>query len=516
MRLFCAVCCFTGILWGAVNLSGQEPPFVQTALSTEALVKSAPFTVTVTVDHPNPAEVRVQPPPFSDFLELESVRTEGRFLKNPSSSAPDDEMAHGTVISFVFLPVKSGQFILEPFEIVTPERTAATEPLMLAIRGSPNATLPNLRWRSPPRLVTGEPVSVTLELLNRPDVEKYAENPYFDIEPPHNAIVDRIPLPEKTGAAILRLNIIALNGTNVNVHGKSLYNGKPFSLPPLNFTIAPAAAGSTQTAGASGSAQAAGATGTAQAAGVAGSAQAAGATGTESGRPPAVDWDVLLEAGAGIFQKKYTHTMLEVRSFWQKKSYAEALVCLRQAERGVFLAPAFKNARIQLEESLNLDESTGEGGFMAVFFALTVSFAALAYLLTRRVYAVKAAKATPHLNRGSRGSPQPRAPLFNAPIFLVCAAALLVGAAIAKLTPGAIQNEAVLRETPVYKAPETTAGQGGIGSLPMFDSFPMFGGLPTFHEGQYGTIVSRTDMFFYIKTPAGRAGWVPKDNVIRF
>jgi hypothetical protein len=238
---------------GVLGLSVEADPVLGEAGSL--------WTVTIFVDHPLPAEVRIQPPSLPSSLRLERARvlpwTEGG--------------ARRTVVECDFLVLKEEPFILGSFELSVPGKRGLTPPLTVraAVSGSfgtqGDTSLPRLFWAAPTvsgggrgqpgALRTGEPAEIALCYAYPPGVSLPAEvrsqsaaSWSYRPAPPVNAILEVLPGPPLRGSplvsgqgetgVLLRLRIIPLEGPSLSLpETRLILAGNPLNVPALELHI---------------------------------------------------------------------------------------------------------------------------------------------------------------------------------------------------------------------------------------------------------------------------------------
>jgi hypothetical protein len=238
---------------GVLGLSVEADPVLGEAGSL--------WTVAIFVDHPVPAEVRIQPPPLPSSLRLERVRVLPR----------TEGGARRTVVEYDFLVLKEEHFTLGSFELSVPGKRGLTPPLPVraAGPGSPgmqeDISLPRLFWAAPAVsgggqeqlgvLRTGEPAEIALCYTYPPGASLPAEvrsqsaaSWSYRPAPPVNAILEVLPGPPLPGSSpvsgqgetgvLLRLRIIPLWGPLLSLPETSLIlAGNPLNVPALELRV---------------------------------------------------------------------------------------------------------------------------------------------------------------------------------------------------------------------------------------------------------------------------------------
>jgi hypothetical protein len=206
------------------------------------------WTVTILVDHPVPAEVRIRPPALPASLRLERTRVSSR----------TDAGNRRTVVECDFFVLREEPFTLGSFELTVPGKRGLTPRLTV------RATAPGTRGDTPPprlfwaedalrrgALRTGEPAEIALCYMYPPGASLPAEarsapSWSYRPEPPENAIIEVLPGPSgepdgsgqgETGV-LLRLRVIPLWGQNLSLPGTRLIlAGNPLDVPALTLRV---------------------------------------------------------------------------------------------------------------------------------------------------------------------------------------------------------------------------------------------------------------------------------------
>jgi hypothetical protein len=219
------------------------------------------WTVTILVDHPVSAEVRIQPPVLPSSLRLERIRVSSRTGAG----------IRRTVVECDFLVLKEKPFTLGSFELSVPGKRGLTPPLTVraAASGSPgtqgDTPLPRLFWEAPAisgggqgqpaALRTGEPAEIALCYAYPPGVSLPAEvrsqsavSWSYRPVPPVNAILEVLPGPPQSASppvpgqgetgVLLRLRIIPLEGPSLSLpETRLILAGNPLNVPALELRV---------------------------------------------------------------------------------------------------------------------------------------------------------------------------------------------------------------------------------------------------------------------------------------
>jgi hypothetical protein len=458
-------------------VSQAFPPLaVTTEVSVGSIVEHTPFTIKVTVDHPDPAEVVLTPPPFEGAFVQDTVTTEGAFRQHRGGPEAG-ELVRVTVVTFTFIPVKSGALTLGAFTAAAAGRSGATWPLHLIVQPDPGTLRPHLLWRAPSQLRIGEEAEIQLRLLNWEQVKNYGENAPFFIETAENAIIDRLPDAARGGDAVLRLRVIALSGSELVLRGQSRYNGGAFPLPALHLPLVEAAE-------------------LALAAAVSppvNGEEAAGGGLAVPLRPAAPSmaarvWEAAAARKMLLFKERRLAALAAARELWDAGATAGALRLLRRGERDALFGPSLRAPRAALEAVCGFQGAPDE-----VWRPAAALFCGVAAALGAAGVALLCAARRPAAaRRALHGCIPPLAAL----------AALLGTLCLFQAFSGfAPKTEAVLLDTPVFSIPEAAS------AVP----------LPAAVEGQYTRVHARADGFLYIQSPhGGAAGWIPEENALLF
>lgn len=165
-----------------------------------------PFVLTVLVDHPEPAELSVAPPPFPEGLSVERTRVELSF-----QSGPGEALERWTAVEFTVAVRSAGDFAIGSFRARAGSRYGESAPFTLRmvapIAADPE---PRLFWTDvPSRFTVGEAVPLRLAA----DVLVGSAEPALAYEVPENAIFERVPTTDadrRTGTvALFRITAVA-------------------------------------------------------------------------------------------------------------------------------------------------------------------------------------------------------------------------------------------------------------------------------------------------------------------
>jgi hypothetical protein len=231
---------------GALGLSVEAEPVLGGAGSI--------WTMIILVDHPVPAEVRVQPPALPAPLRPERVRILPR----------TDGGVRRTVVEYDFLVLRETSFTLGPFELSVPGKRGLTPPFTVRAAGSGSPVpggdpLPRLFWAAPSSgvLRPGKPAEIALCYVYPPGGSLSAEarsqsaaSWSYRPAPPVNAILEVLPGPPLPGSPaasgqgetgiLLRLRVIPLEGPALSLpESRLVLAGSSLLVPGLELRIDP-------------------------------------------------------------------------------------------------------------------------------------------------------------------------------------------------------------------------------------------------------------------------------------
>jgi hypothetical protein len=209
------------------------------------------WTVTILVEHPNPAEVRVTPPALPSSLRLERIRILPRLGGGERR----------TVVECDFVVLREAGFTLGPFEVAVPGRCGLTRPFTVYAAGSvsplpEDMALPRLFWAVPQdALRIGGTAEIALRYEYPPGASLPAETraqsaAAWSYRPglPVNAILETLPGPPLPDSAptpdrgetgvLLRLRVIPLEGRLLSLpETRLILAGRSLSVPPLELRL---------------------------------------------------------------------------------------------------------------------------------------------------------------------------------------------------------------------------------------------------------------------------------------
>lgn len=189
-RTLCAAAALLALAAAAAAESGPEEALaVAVSSAPEEPAADGPFTLTLLVGHPSPAEVVVQAPAFPASFRLERTRVEPRLL--PGSGGRDERW---TAVEYAFRLTAPGEFRLGRFSVRAAEKRAATEELVVRVSGGEPLPAPaSLRWEGvPAALRVGEAAELAL-VLSGAIAEAGTQ---AAVAVPENAVFRALPVPE--------------------------------------------------------------------------------------------------------------------------------------------------------------------------------------------------------------------------------------------------------------------------------------------------------------------------------
>jgi type III secretory pathway component EscS len=453
---------------------------VFTEVSTDYIEQNVPFSITVMVNHPNPVEVRVQPPDFEDNFSMERLKTEAQLVKNDLGSE------RWTRVEFQLMPLTAGTVYLGSFEVAIPGRTAATRRMLLKINNEKSGKSGRLQWiglniwNGPPASIyVGEAKQVGLRLL---DLEQGTVAPKqlpLRIEAPENAVIEELPISaaDREIGICFRMSILPLDERDVRIASHSFrIDGRTLVVPALSIKVLKPPE-----------------------------------MPTPKNNLPVAPMLVLQEIIAPLepetivvrsqipfpnYNEKtfsladvaYKNTMQTAETFWQNGSYAESLAALRKGERdlaaGLQIAPIRKAA----ETALGLTSEPNEHWHPHIIL-LVIGCASLIALLVSIIIAILALQKKQKHTRKFTGK------IFAVSIIF---ALIALGTGFWIMVP-TIHTTAVVKEGFASAVPEQ-GRETGI----------------SFLEGQKVDARVKTKDWVYVESAKGKAGWVPANRIVYY
>lgn len=475
---------FRRVFWLALVLRLLcAPPLPAQTPPPRVIVESAPgelrngglWTLIFLVDHPQPAEVEVRPPPFPLALVPSLVRREPRIVGTE----------RWTAVEYRFILRGSGRLSLAPFEIISPRGSVLSSPLDLDVQGPEGEgdSLFRLVWENiPPLLEPGKPAELYLGIPGwdprRPPVAPGLLLP----EAPEGFILERLRPEPGDGEAgrALRLRLISLSGDPFRLPPRTVRSGNlRLEIPPLVIPGSPSGAPPERP-------------------------DPPPLSGENAAPPPfvPVPFPELEALSPGpppvpFLRPAYQKVLRPVREFWDTGDRVRALAELRGQERrhpaGPFLRPLRRNMEASLGFEDTPDEPWRPRPLLRIALLGTLGPAAL--ILLWRL-----------LRSGKRGTMPPSGkraagPLIRraGPVFLLLLAGFsLWGLFDGRDLPGEPRS-GVLRATAARRVPD-------------------FAGTVTvvFQEGQPVRGRSPGGSWVWVEIPASpsEAGWIPEGDII--
>jgi hypothetical protein len=460
--------------------------------SPERPILGGSWRISILVDHPVPEEVTVIPPELPSSLTFAQSRKETRFVRTSA-----EQGTRWTLAEFLFVPHRTGEIVLEPFEALVGDSralTPAARTTVIAREGEREEYHPRLVWDAPRApLRIGEAAELSLRVLDRDPLKPLRRLP-LSVTVPVEALLEEIPLTEEEldqGLA-LRLRLIPLEGTRVSLGPFPLrFETLTLEAPVISMALAPPRQAVPPPA----------------------------PTGTDPGavtaEPGAFDGPALSPPAFPevrgepfpLFRNAYRETLDKARDYWRRGLYAEALGELRRGERDLLSGPALASTRRAAELLLGLSLTEDEKWRPRnCFVALIVLSFCL--LLPTAALSLRA--------RGSGSGRKSVTSLFfhgySVVAFVLIGAMVLGIAALARSSggfEGLVQGNgdlpgkrpgnaaAVLRSCAAYRVPDV---RGAISARWL--------------EGQPVRVRSASDAWAYAESSGGDAGWVSQDNVV--
>ncbi len=325
--------------------------------SPDAPVVGRSFILTLLVSHPNPAEVRVDAPPFPPALSLDRVKSAPR-----SVPGMPGESERWTAVEYAFTVKAPGPFVIGPFEVSAAGRRAETGTVSAAAALPPGpADPPSLEWvveaAERRALEAGSAAELRLHLSGAaaaPDLRP-------DTDVPEDSIFEALPLdPPMRAAGIVgsfRLTPLRKGPLRLPAASLELPDGRILRARPLSFEISSGASGSKSVSGTGGKA----------------------ASSVKSlSRGPVADFPSA-PMYPPVLSVSIARDLDAARRAWETGDYVSALATLRAAERDRVAGPVVRGVRIGAERVLALGPSEDEPyAPRAALLALALSFLAAA------------------------------------------------------------------------------------------------------------------------------------------
>jgi hypothetical protein len=395
-------------------------------------------------------------------------------------------------VEFTFIPNRIGEFLLNSFEIITPDNRARTSPLVFRVRredGIDREYQPRLRWEllSPPEplgegveLRTGERAELALILSDwDPQLPRSGDVP-LDLMVMEQAVLEKLPVsaPEAERGVVFRLRIIPLEGTDLSLAFPHVhYGGVNLNVPSIRIRAAPDKPEADPSGdGGEGAVLPGAVSGLKSAlrveAGV--SVEPSVSSGTAGPFPE--------EPPPLLFRGVYRRNAEAARILWDQGRRPEALALLRKNERDHIAGFTLTPLRRKAEQVLGLADTKDEKRRPPVFlFSLII--AALIPLGILGIGRLKK-QVTSGLSWGYK--------------CMAAVSALVLFAGLAGLADRLLDRDpkAVLWSCAVYRVPDVL-------------------GTEEFHfpEGLPAAVRTGAGSWVYVESAEGNAGWVLRENL---
>jgi hypothetical protein len=481
------------VLGGQDLQDGAGEIAVMLESSPERPVLGGSWRVSILVDHPIPEEVTVIPPELPSSLTFARFRKETRFVRTSAEGG-----RRWTLAEFMFVPHRTGEIVLEPFQALVGDSgilTPAARTAVIAGEEEREEYHPRLVWDAPPELLRiGEAAELSLRVLDRDPLRPLRRLP-LSVAVPVEALLEEIPLTEEDtdqGLA-LRLRLIPLEGKRISLGPFPLrFETLTLETPAISIALAPPLPAVRPMGTDPGALSP-----------VAGEA-------VFDGPPPAAPvFPEVRGEPFPLFRNSYRETLGKARDHWRQARYAEALGELRRGERDLLSGPALGSTRRAAEELLGLplteDEKWRPRNCFAALIILSFCLLLPAILLPLRA------------RRGDSEKRGVTSLVFHGYSIVVFALIGIMGFGIAALAlsprgfEGLVQGgagegiavkhpgnaAAVLRSCVAYRVPDV---RGAISARWL--------------EGQPVRVRSASDAWAYAESSGGDAGWVSQDKVV--
>jgi hypothetical protein len=464
---------------GGAPLKIREPLKALVELENNDIVELKPFTISILVNHPNPGEVVIDPPPFNEEFFFERLSSSLHIVDVPrkrtrlseNSEEEDDDSHKWTELKITLVAAKEGQFTLGSWTITSPQYSINTLPLQLVVVKDKNSEVPpEFVWAGASSVRVNETGIAMLRVKETESGIKYPHELKIPVAAPRNAIVETLPISkqEELRGTVLRLGVLPISGNEVRLEARTVrYKDWHIVVPELKLSVA-------------------------------GAARKAGAQ--EETLDNKVFFEPLPESEAGEVVKtpefpsqksfglpgffdgaKCLALTERVRALWEIGNYALCLSVLRKAERDFIAGAAIAAFRRECEEALDLPALHNEVWLPPRLFAAFGILGLLIVVLCAANLIVRLILDKPLRFRKKRF-------ILGAALCLFAAGGIIAG----KLESG---RRAVLDKTLIYDLPE----QGAAGSS-------------SFARGTPVLLRSASGNWLYVEAANGSSGWVPKSS----
>jgi hypothetical protein len=400
-------------------------------------------------------------------------------------------------VEFTFIPNRAGEFLLNAFEIITPDNRARTSPLVFRVRwedGVDREYKPRLRWEllSSPEplgegleLKTGERAELALVLSDwDPRLPRSGSFP-LNLAVMEQAVLEELPVsaPEAERGVVFRLRIIPLEGADLSlVFPHVHYSGVNLNIPGIRLRVVlgkpetgPAAAGRT---GSEAADPPPGAVSRPKSAAGAEAGVLAADSGRAAGPFPERSPPLL-------FRNAYRRNAGAARALWDQGRRPEALALLRKNEGDHLAGFTLTPLRREAEQALGIEDTEDEKRRPPVFLLL-ISIAALIPLGVLGTARLKK-RVTSGLSRGYK--------------YIIAVPALVLLTGLAGLADRFLDRtpRAVLRACAAYRVPDVLGAEDF-----------------RFPEGLPAAVRAEADSWVYVESAEGNAGWVLRENLVYY
>ena len=500
-KTFPAVLLCLALFFPVIHLYAQdsELPGVLFRSFPENPIAGKEWTLVLSVDHPDPDEVTVLAPAFTDSFFLD------RTYKNARNAEEAETASRWTEVEYRFLLESPGSFILEPFTVITPAGRVQTESRQVNVRSadiSINLRPTVLTWSGNPFVMrVGEEAYFGLKLSGW-DAKLPLPPPGIFMPPlPEGAVVEAIVgkaagtvaeaaagIAANTGrngdeGFVFQLKLIPIKAVPVIIPERVFtYNNTAFTIPRLSITVLSPLPQSLPAAAADAS---------------------GGAENNDAGQNSRLfpEYDTALSSGgffslyfhisSVLFKSGYENTYRTAENLWNRRYYAESLALLRGSERDHVLGPLFSPIRRGAENNLGLDLTGNENPRILItgllIFCL-VFVTAIVFIYVMR-------------NKGRKKL----LPLFAVLFLIILLPLIFYGTPVNKYFSFGSSRYGVLKEAGVRRVPDPSGE---------FVSY--------FREGQPVKITEEVIhqqvswVWVLSNDKNGLAGWIPEDRVVYY
>ena len=360
MKVFFAVFI---LLFSAAFISAQEQPQVLIYGTEESPVAGSTWVLTLLVDHSEPRQVDVRPPPFIGYLLLEQVLVTPRLI-NPAtgqaiaahlqgriSSEQEAAFERWTAIEYRFLVYNPGIIEFEAFTVITPLGRTETEPFEIEVESAPDTVYTrrySLAWSGmPPSLRTGESAVFSLFIRGWQQSRSLPDVALFLPVVPQGHILDSLPVSteERLAGMALKLRLIPIDATIFTLQRRQFsYDGSIFEIPALRIPVSRAVRTEVSIP-----------IEAVLEADVTADGSTARLIAFVEDDPPFPSLETAATAHARLYHRfRVESTVIyhTARDWWEKGNYAQALVTLRQNERDHGAGALFAFLRREAENTL--------------------------------------------------------------------------------------------------------------------------------------------------------------------